>query len=155
MEVVSSLVQERLGNEISLSVLRDGDQVTYTLVPRVNPPPGEGPLGIMMENPIEDVSFIRSIPIGGRLAVEQSRQLLALPGMLIRGELQSQDMRLLSPKGIYDVYSQVREDERVLEESQPSLALMKIAWFFGIISVAFGFPIDCRFQPWMAGGSCS
>ena len=59
--------------------------------------------------------------------------------MLIRGQVQSADMRLLSPKGIYDVYSQVRAEERQSEQSQPELAFLNIAWFFGIISTALGF----------------
>ena len=45
----------------------------------------------------------------------------------------------VSPKGLYDVYAQVRENEQQYEEEQPSLAFLNIAWFFGIISIALGF----------------
>jgi regulator of sigma E protease len=33
----------------------------------------------------------------------------------------------------------VREDEREEEQTQPGLAFINIAWFFGIISIAIGF----------------
>ena len=109
------------------------------VIPRIDPPEGEGAIGIIMQNPTETVSFLRAIPMGGRVALEQGRQLLSIPGMLIRGEVNPQETRMLSPKGIFDIYSQVREDERIIEQDDPSLIIINIAWFFGIISISLGF----------------
>ncbi len=136
---VREVVNENLGEIIEIKILRDEEIISLSAPPRENPPEGEGALGIVMSNPVDKIGFIRSIPYGGKLAVEQIRQILSIPAMLIRGQVQTEDMRLLSPKGIYDVYSQVREEERELEQGQPGLAAINIAWFFAVISVALGF----------------
>lgn len=139
MRYVSQVVQNNLGKAVELTFSREGEILTTTITPRNNPPEGQGPLGIVMQNPIEKVGFLRAIPAGVGLAIDQGKQLISLPLMLIRGDLKGEDMRLLSPKGIYDVYSQVREEERETEQNQPGLAFQNIAWFFAIISVALGF----------------
>jgi regulator of sigma E protease len=137
--MVSGLVQDHLGEEITLSIDRNDNLIDFPITPRKNPPEGEGAIGIIMQNPTQKVGFIRSIPMGGKIAVEQVRQLLAVPGMLIKGDVNPEETRMLSPKGIFDIYSQVREEERVYEENNPSLSIMNIAWFFGIISISLGF----------------
>ncbi len=139
MEMVSDRISQNLGDMISLTVIRSGEKMKFSLVPRENPPEGEGAIGILMQNPVEEVGFFRAIPFGGRLAWEQVKQIVSVPVLLIRGQVESEEARLLSPKGIYDVYSHVREEERTIEDDQPSLAFLNIAWFFGVISVALGF----------------
>ena len=139
MEMVSDRINQNLGEMISLTVNRSGEKLGFTMVPRENPPEGEGAIGILMQYPVEEVGFFRAIPFGGQLAWEQIKQIVTVPVMLIRGQVESEEARLLSPKGIYDVYSQVREEERALEDNQPFTAFLNIAWFFGVISVALGF----------------
>jgi regulator of sigma E protease len=139
MVKVSEIIQKNLDIPVSMELLRNNAVLKTEVTPRSNPPEGQGPLGIVMQNPVKKVGFFMAIPSGIQLAFEQGKQLLSMPLMLIRGQLKTQDMRLLSPKGIYDVYSQVRADERQAEQGQPELALLNIAWFFGIISVALGF----------------
>jgi regulator of sigma E protease len=139
LQIVSQITQQNLGESVELELLRNEEIIVVTLVPRLDPPEGQGAMGIVMQNPIEDVGFFRAIPAGMRLGYQQFRQLLSVPGMLIRGEVQGEDARLLSPKGIFDVYSQVREEARPAEQGQPGLAFLNIAWFFAIISVSLGF----------------
>lgn len=139
MRMVSEIIQQNLDIPVTMELLRNNELVEAIVTPRSNPPEGQGPLGIVMQNPVQKVGFFKAIPAGGQLAFEQGKQLLSMPLMLIRGQVQTQDMRLLSPKGIYDVYSQVRAEERQAEQGQPELAFLNIAWFFGIISVALGF----------------
>jgi len=139
MRMVSEIIQQNLDIPVTMELLRNNEVVEAVVTPRSNPPEGQGPLGIVMQNPVQKVGFFKAIPAGGQLAFEQGKQLLSMPLMLIRGQVQTQDMRLLSPKGIYDVYSQIRAEERQAEQGQPELAFLNIAWFFGIISVALGF----------------
>jgi regulator of sigma E protease len=135
---VGQLVQERVGTQIDFAILRDGEEIIFLVTPRTNPPQGEGSIGIVMQNPTQKVSILKSIPVGAQIAVEQVRQLLSVPAMLIRGEVASQDARMLSPIGIYDVYSQVRQEEQ--SAAQPDYApWLDTAWFFGVISVSLGF----------------
>jgi len=112
---VIGLVQENLGEEITLTILQNNEIENITVIPRIDPPEGEGAIGIIMQNPTKMVSFLRAIPMGSRVALEQGKQLLSIPGMLIRG------------------------DERVIEQDDPSLIIINIAWFFGIISISLGF----------------
>ncbi len=44
-----SYVDQNKGSEIALKVERDGDTVEASLVPRVNPPEGEGSMGVMIQ----------------------------------------------------------------------------------------------------------
>jgi len=138
MQELSELINTRLGEPVQVTLLRAERQITVSLVPRADPPQGQGAMGIVMQNPLQKIGFLRSIPLGAKMAWEQTRQLFALPGMLMRGEINSADLRPLSPKGLYDVYAQVRESEKEFEQTVPGLAFMNITWFFAIISTALG-----------------
>ncbi len=50
-EALSNQVQANLGKEIEIVVLRDSQEFTTHLIPRENPPEGEGAIGIIMDNP--------------------------------------------------------------------------------------------------------
>ena len=138
MTTVSAIVKANLDQPVTVTLLRDTEEIALTVVPRSNPPEGQGAMGIVMEYPIEYHTFLESIPLGAQTAWYQIRELFSLPGQLIRGEVSSQELRPLSPKGLYDVYDQVRESEQVSEQAQPDLAFLNIAWFFAIISTALG-----------------
>ena len=138
MAQVSEIVRLHLEEEISLTILRDGSEKTLLVVPRKNPPEGEGPLGVMMGNPVIKPGFIQAIPLAASTALEQARQLFTLPLKLIQGQVTSDQARLVSPKGLFDIYSQVRTQQSGAEAAAPGLAVMNILWFFGIISVALG-----------------
>ena len=135
---VGELVQERIGTTIRFEVLRDGEDMQFELIPRANPPKDQGAIGIIMQNPTKKVGFLPAIPMGSQIAIEQVRQILSIPGMLIRGEVASQDARMLSPKGVYDVYSQVRQDSAQVDRTDYA-GWLDTAWFFGVISVSLGF----------------
>lgn len=139
MLTVRTITQDNLGEPVTLELQRDDNLVSVSLVPRENPPEGQGSMGIVMQNPIQKVGLLRAIPAGVQISFDQFRQLLMIPGMLIRGEVQGEDARILSPKGVFDVYSQVREESRPLEQGVPGMAFLNIAWFFAIISVSLGF----------------
>lgn len=48
VEVTQAYIAEHKGEEIMLSVRRRGDLLEFRLTPRVNPPPGEGAIGIAL-----------------------------------------------------------------------------------------------------------
>jgi len=138
MEVVTAIVKANLGQAIEVELLRGEEQITLSLVPRADPPEGQGAMGIVMQHPIQQVGFLQSVPLGVRTAWYQIKEILSLPAKLARGEVSSEELRPLSPKGLYDVYDQVRESEQAYEQEMPSLAYLNIAWFFAIISTALG-----------------
>lgn len=136
---VSPLVRERLGEAITIRVLRANVETDIQVTPRVDPPEGQGPLGIVMGYPYKELSFWQAIPSAARNILDQGYQLITLPAKLISGQISGDQARMVSPKGLFDIYSQVREEQATTEGSDAGLALLNILWFFGIISVALGF----------------
>jgi len=138
MADVGRLVKERVGTQIDFGITRNDEQLVFQMIPRENPPDQQGAIGIIMQNPTQKVGFLRSLSVASEIAVEQVKQLLSVPGMLIRGEVATEDARMLSPKGVYDVYAQVREEDQTAAETDYS-SWLDTAWFFGVISVSLGF----------------
>ena len=58
MEILASTIQSNLGSEITLYYERDGISNSINAIPRIDPPEGEGALGIVMTNPIKDINVI-------------------------------------------------------------------------------------------------
>lgn len=59
----------RKGQEVSLLLEREGERLEVTLTPRLNPPSGEGPMGITMHTVVVGTKLVRyeawrAIPIG-------------------------------------------------------------------------------------------
>jgi len=134
-----NLTQKNLGNEITLLIHRNSSELTIKLTPRTNPPDGEGPMGVLLGNPMQSVSIFQSIPFGFQTTIDMGKQLFILPILLLRGEVDPSQMRLLSPKGIYDIYSQVRDAELKAENYTPQMGLVNFISFFAVISAALGF----------------
>jgi regulator of sigma E protease len=109
-EALSKAVGENVGKEISLYLQRDGENLTVSLVPRVNPPEGEGSMGIVMGNPAKPVNLISAMPSGAVATYEHSKALFTFVGQLISGKANPEEARLVGFKGMYDIYSQTRSD---------------------------------------------
>lgn len=139
---LSALVNKNLGNDIQITLQR-GDQTIIThAVPRVNPPEGQGALGIVMSNPARKLSWGQSLPYAGRVAYEQIRQLLSLPFLLLQGQISPEQSRIVGPKGIYDIYQIARErdNEEVSAGQQPERPIgLNELGLLATISVALGF----------------
>jgi len=139
MAELSSIVNDNLGKELEIEVLRNNEELTFFVVPRVNPPEGEGAMGIVMTNPVVQISWLQALPYGTRMAYEQTRELFLLPGRLIAGEIDTEQARILGPKGMYDIYSQVQEmDEEASSDASSETPAVNTLWLFATISVAFG-----------------
>ena len=134
-----NLTQLSLGKEVTLLINRNGSDLIIKLTPRKDPPQGEGPIGVLLGNPMQTVSVIQAIPSGFQTTIDMGKQLLTIPILLLRGEVDPSQMRLLSPKGIYDIYSQVRDAELQAENYTPQMGLINFISFFAVISAALGF----------------
>jgi regulator of sigma E protease len=142
-EELSAMVQQNRGSEIVIVVDRDGQQIETQAVPRVNPPPNQGALGISMGNPTMQIGLLEAVPMATRATYEQARMLISLPGQLIAGQVQPDQARFVGPKGIFDMYSQARElDEEVTavvpEENIPTPPAVFTLSLMAMLSVALG-----------------
>jgi len=109
---------ENAGQEINLTILRDGEELTLSVVPRLNPPEGQGPMGVVVVNTIRPVdTWFETFPYSFNATYQTSRELLALPGRIIAGIIQPEDARLLGPRSIYNVFQQAVS--RDIESRQP------------------------------------
>jgi regulator of sigma E protease len=109
LEHMSQLIQENLGKPISLTLLRDGESLELELTPRVNPPEGEGSVGIWYTNAYAPLPFFKAVGSAFQTFGLQARQTLLLPYNLITGRVSGEDARLVGIKGIFDIFSNASE----------------------------------------------
>lgn len=140
MEKLLSVVKANVGSPVSITFKR-GDQIlTVQATPRVNPPAGEGALGIAMGNPVVQISFFQAIPYSFQVTLEQGRQLILMPYNLIKGQISPEAARVVGPKGMFDIYEQARtQDEAASSTSDESNPAVNTLILFAVISIALGF----------------
>jgi regulator of sigma E protease len=122
-------VAERLGQLVRLGVVRDGQRISVELVPRAEPPEGQGPIGIVTGNPRLVTTWGESIVYGAQSIAYQVDALIHLPAQLIRREIAPEQARLSGLKGMYDMLSWAGEIDRSVE--RPFLTLNLV----GVISL--------------------
>lgn len=134
-------IYANLGEEMSIEVQRNGEQLNFTMVPRTNPPEGEGAVGIIMGNPTRSIGWLEAIPQGALATADHIVALATLPGEVIKGTIEPELARPVGYKGMYDLYQDVQEVETV-PGAPPSF---NVIWFFTTITISLGvinlFPI--------------
>ena len=122
-------VAERLGQPVHLEIMRAGQTLVVELVPRAEPPEGQGPIGILTGNPRLQTTWGESITYGAQSIAFQVNELIHLPARLIRQEIAADQARLSGLKGMYDMLAWAGEIDRSSE--RPFLTLNLI----GVISL--------------------
>jgi regulator of sigma E protease len=134
-EELRSLIYANLGDEITITYERDGVAATTTLVPR-DPAPEDGAIGISMGHPSIPLNPVEAVWYGGRAIYDQADALISLPGRMLSGELDPNQGRLVGYKGMYDIYTEVREADAAPDSGLP--AGVNTLSFFASISVSLG-----------------
>lgn len=134
IESVIRYVSAHKGEEITISYQRDDQIIGTKLVPRINPPKGEGAIGIAMSNPTQPMSVIQAIPLGFSTLFDQIYQMLTLPVRLAQGLVSAGQIRFVGYKGIYDIYQDVRD----ADIAQPRNNNFGLLAFFGMLSASLG-----------------
>jgi regulator of sigma E protease len=131
-------INANVGREITLTYERDGEIRTVEITPRVNPPEGEGAIGVALSNPLKPTPFFQSIGEAFSTTGYIIRETFLLPVRLISGSVDPGVARPVGYKGIYDIYSQAVEMDQESEihtaEPLPVFTLSIIA----NISIALG-----------------
>lgn len=127
-------IYSHLGESIDLSIQRGEENYQVTLVPRENPPQGEGAIGIYMSNPTRPINYLEAIPVGARASYFHSALLITLPAQVVRGSIEPELARPVGYKGMYDVYQEVRDRETVAD-SPINLSILQ---FFATITISLG-----------------
>lgn len=133
-EALSNQVQANLGKEIEIVVLRDLQEFTTHLIPRENPPEGEGAIGIIMDNPKLPAKFGDTLKSAFGTFWNQVKTTLTLPIQLIQGAIQPEEARIVGIKGIYDMFAYAEEADQIIDNDLPIMRLSLLS----IVSIAVG-----------------
>lgn len=133
-QALQKAIAASLGQPTRLVFQRDGQTQEVTLVPRRNPPRGEGAIGIVMGNPTKPITVIEALPTGLTAVYHQTVGLLTLPVRLAQGQIAPEEGRLVGFKGMFDIFQEVRQGEptSVVPTS------INVLGFFATITVTLG-----------------
>lgn len=127
-------IRENLDETTLIVLERNDEHIETTLVPRSDPPQGEGAIGIMMGHPTKPINLASALPMGVVAVYEHSATILSFPGQIIRGELSPEQGRVVGFKGMYDIYSEIRTGEVM-----PTIpVLVSVMLFFTTITISLG-----------------
>ena len=121
-------INDRLGQPIALLVQRGDEQLRLSMTPRLDPPDGQGPVGVLLGNPTRNVGWLEAIRLGLESTRFQFSEMVHLPSRLIRGELEPEEARISGLKGMYDMMVWAGQIDR--SSQRPFLTLNLI----GVIS---------------------
>lgn len=99
---LSDEIQRRLGQEVTMTLWRDGGWVEASVTPRIEPPPGQGAVGVQLA-PVTEIASMGLLPAlwnGVTSTVDYAVLVLQLPVLLIAGQLSPADAQLSGPVGI-------------------------------------------------------
>jgi regulator of sigma E protease len=117
IEQLIDIVAEQSGTPITLTIARGETVEDLTLTPRLDPPPGEGAMGVGLSNPLKPTPFFQSVGYAFEATGFIVRETLLLPVRLVRGTADPALARPVGYKGIYDIYSQAVEMDQESEIS--------------------------------------
>jgi regulator of sigma E protease len=140
INTLSSLVRQNLGEEISVAFLRDNELQTITMIPRSDYPEDQGPIGVVITNPVRPIGILEAIPYSLQTTYSITKQTIMMPANLISGRLKSEDARVIGIVGMYTVYDNavnVDQENQPAQEKSPIFGLNEIS-FIAMISIAFG-----------------
>ncbi|NIS81445.1 MAG: hypothetical protein GTO14_14860 [Anaerolineales bacterium] len=122
-------VQAHLGTPVEIELERDGEPFIIELIPRVEYPEGQGPIGVTLGHPAKQTSWLEATQIGAESIGLQVNALLSLPGRILQGVAQPEETRVVGLKGIHDMLTLASSIDRSAQ--RPYFTLN----FIGAISI--------------------
>ena len=105
-DTLRQVVSSHVGQPVEFVIQRGGQTFTVTATPRLNPPQGQGALGIVMSEVIVPVhSWGDTIHYAFVSVYDQIHSILLLPAQMMRGTLAPGDGRFIGLKGIFDIFN--------------------------------------------------
>ena len=139
LDSLSVLVKDSLGKSTALTIIRGSNTIELDLIPRSNPPQGRGAMGIGVSNPSKPVTLIQAVPAALGTTLDQGVQLIMLPVKLISGQVAASSARMVSVKGLYDIFSQVKTEDAQEATTTPSSAGLNTLYYLAVLSIALGY----------------
>jgi regulator of sigma E protease len=121
-DTLVKLTNLNLGENLELNIEREGKIISLNIIPRENPPEGEGPMGVGLGNPRQSINIFTAFNRGIITAADYFKAIFQLPMRIMEGEVSAEEGRLVGYKGMYDIYTHLNSP----------------LWFFMIISLSLG-----------------
>jgi regulator of sigma E protease len=148
--LVQSMTLDHAGESVTLSVLRDGEIREISLVPRTDPPVGQGRMGIGIRAEYAaangnlrfvEVAQVESVAQPPNIALEYGVErvttifglIAEFPARLLSNDTEPEERRIVSAVGVSQLGGAILQD--TIEEDEPVILLEYIA----LISIALGF----------------
>ncbi len=132
MEDLSSYTQAHLGQEIVLTVQRGGQTLTVSVVPRANPPEGQGAMGVILgrRTTVKQYVWYKALWSGLKETAAMCFTTVTFPVQLIRGLIPADLARPVGPVGVGQLMGDAVESSLKMGWWYPVLLMM------GSLSVA-------------------
>jgi regulator of sigma E protease len=125
------LISAHQGEPAKITIARDSQTLTIELIPRVEHPSDQGPIGATLSHPVKEMTWLEASRFGSESISLQVKAILGLPGRLIRGSVTPEETRVSGLKGIHDMLAWASSIDRASQ--RPFLTLNLI----GVISLGF------------------
>ena len=135
---LARVINANKGKEIELTYRRAGQETTVKSTPRVNPPEGQGALGITMGATAVKVTWLQAVPYAAYEVYYQAKSLVSLPVMLLRGEIPAEQARVVGPVGMENLFNRMRVEDNNAAQTNPGSAPLMTLNFLAVISAALG-----------------
>jgi regulator of sigma E protease len=129
---LTEITHANLGQPVELNVVRNGQSLSISVVPRTEWPAGQGPMGIALDQgwvlstqPLPQALFSGISQVGFQI-----RETFMMPVRLISREIQASDVRFVSIVGMAQI------NDAVVENAVEVQSLFPILQFTGLITVA-------------------
>ena len=139
MDQLIQMVNTNRGKQITLTYQRNGQLTDIQITPRVNPPVGEGALGIQMSNPMMPINYGQALTYSATAIGEISRQMVLLPYHLIQGQIAPAQARIVGPVGMYGIYEKARQNDVQSSAANNETLPLNTIYLIAVISIAMGF----------------
>ncbi|HXF64321.1 MAG TPA: RIP metalloprotease RseP [Caldilineaceae bacterium] len=99
---LNEVIARHAGQEVTVTLLRGDELLSVQVTPRVNPPQGEGALGVQIGplSMLATLSLPQALWQGMRSTLEYVVLVLQLPALLLMGQVSPSDAQLTGPVGI-------------------------------------------------------
>jgi regulator of sigma E protease len=133
LDAAHTEIYANLGKPLIFVYEREGVTHEITITPLSNPG-SSGAVGIGMTNPTTAFTIWGAVPESFNFLFDYLKQLFSMLGQMIRGQTTSSDERLVGIKGMFDLYSWVRESTSTSGVSP----IANVLFFFASISISLG-----------------
>ncbi len=138
IESLQEITQTYEGQQMSLVVLRDEQELQLQVTPRKNPPEGEGRMGIGLSNPYQPITVWQAFPVAARQTASICVNTILLPVQLIEGLIPKDQARVVGPVGMFQMFQTVSEIDQQASSSPIEYPAIFVLQFISLISIALG-----------------